>query len=133
MQEKLPIPEPERKRHGLTTFWLFYLLLNGLTLILLFTTLRTDAEEILKTEFSDLYCNIMVAVGILNAISATLLLNWKKIGFHGIIISSIIKLYANLQLNSSMAAAVLGLTDIAILYMILKLKKNGKSTWDWLS
>lgn len=132
MQEILPKREPKRGRHGLTTFWLFYILLNGLTLILLFTTLQNDAEKILDVEFSDLYRDFMVTVGFLNAASAVLLLKWKKLGFHGVIISSIIKLYANLQLDSSLTA-ILGLTDIAILYMMLKLKKNGKSTWDWLT
>ncbi len=123
----------KRERHGFTTFWLIYLILNGLTSIFAFTYLREDLEKLTEIQFTDLYCNIMISVGILNAISAGLLMIWKKIGFHGIIISTIIKLYANMQLNSNITAALFGLLDIAILYMILKLRKNGKSAWDWLT
>lgn len=124
--------QPERQRHGFVTFWLGYLILNGLASTLTFTYLRKDVEDFLKIELSDQYCQFMIGIGILNAISALLLFRWKKIGFHGSIIASILNMYLNVQMGSGVFSALLSLSQAGILYMVLQIKKNEKSAWEWL-
>lgn len=124
--------EKQIKRHGLTTFWLYYTLLNGLMMIVLFTFFQAEVEKILDSTFTPLYINLMITIGLLNGFSSALLLKWKKIGFHIFIIANIIKLYANMDLNADVMASMLGLLDVLIMYMILKLKKDGVSTWERL-
>ena len=125
--------DTKRARHGLTTFWLIYMVINGIASIVSFSLLRKDIETFLKIPLSDEYCRYLIIIGAINAISALLLLYWKKIGFHGIIIASILNLYVNLQLTSEMSSAFLSLMQIAVLYLVLKLKKNNKTAWEQLT
>jgi hypothetical protein len=74
-----------------------------------------------------------MGLGVLNAISAVLLLKWKKIGFHGLVISNIINMYVSGLMGSGVESTFFGLMQIGILYMVLQMKKNEKSTWEWLS
>ncbi len=132
MPEQDQQKEPIRERHGFTTFWLGYLIVNGLTAILLFTFFKKDVAEILQMELTDQYCYFMIGIGILNAISAFLLLSWKKIGFHGIIVSSILSMYLSLQMGSGIGASLLAFAQTGVLYLVLQLKKNNRSAWEWL-
>ena len=137
-QEK---PEPIRKRHGFVTFWLIYILLNGISNILAFTIFRSEMEEVYKKIFndqvqfvvSDEIAYYLIGLGVLNTISSILLLKWKKIGFHGLIISNIVNMYVSGLMGSGIEATFLGVMQIGILYMVLQIKKNEKSTWDWLT
>lgn len=123
---------PERQRHGFVTFWLGYLMLNGLASVLTFTYLRKDVEEFLKIELSDQYCQFLIAIGILNAISAFLLFRWKKVGFHGSIVAAILNMYLTVQMGAGIFSGLLSLSQAGILYMVLQIKKNEKSAWEWL-
>ncbi|MCO5232647.1 MAG: hypothetical protein LC105_10870 [Chitinophagales bacterium] len=125
--------EPQRQRHGFVTFWLWYMVVNGVSSILAVTVLRKDFEHFIEIKFTDTFVNFQIIIGILTVLSSFLLLSWKKIGFHGIIIASIISLYLNMQMQSGITNALFGLSQIFILYLVLKLRKGDKSTWDWLT
>lgn len=131
--EEVEKKEPVRKRHGFVTFWMIYILLNGLSSILAYTLFRTEIEKLFKLKLSDEICYYLIGLGVLNSISAILLLNWKKIGFHGLVISYIINMYVSNLMNSGIESTFFGLMQIGILYMVLKMRKEDKSTWDWLT
>ena len=132
LEEKLP-KEPIKKRNGFVTFWMYYILLNGLSSILAYSIYRPEIEQIFKLKLSDEICYYLMGLGVLNAISAVLLLKWKKIGFHGLVISNIINMYVSGLMGSGVESTFFGLMQIGILYMVLQMKKNEKSTWEWLS
>ncbi|HUH73861.1 MAG TPA: hypothetical protein VLZ75_05580 [Chitinophagales bacterium] len=131
--QELEKKEPVRKRHGFVTFWLVYILMNGLSTLLAYTIFREEIQKILKIEISDEVAYYLMGLGVMNAISVILLLNWKKIGFHGLVISNIVNMYVSNLMGSGVESTFFGLMQIAILYMVLKMKKNEKSTWDWLT
>ncbi|MCO5232054.1 MAG: hypothetical protein M9958_12960 [Chitinophagales bacterium] len=124
--------EPQRVRHGFTTFWLWYMFVNGVSSILAVTLMRKEFEKFLEIQFSDMFVKFQIAIGVLTALSSLLLLGWKKIGFHGIIIANILSLYLNIKMESGLANTIFGLSQIFILYLILKLRKGETSTWDGL-
>jgi hypothetical protein len=59
-------------------------------------------------------------------------LSWKKSGFWVIICSSVFSLIANVVSGESIGIALIGLVGIPILWGILQLRKDGKSTWEQL-
>ena len=124
--------EPVRKRHGFVTFWLIYILMNGLSTLLAYTVFRVEIQEILNIEISDEFASYLMGLGVLNAVSAILLLKWKKIGFHGLVVSNIVNMYVSGLMGSGIEATLFGLMQIGILYLVLQMKKNEKSAWEWL-
>lgn len=131
--QELEKKEPVRKRHGFVTFWLVYILMNGLSTLLAYTIFKEEIQELLKIQISDEFASYLMGLGVLNAVSAILLLNWKKIGFHGLVVSNIVNMYVSGLMNSGIEATLFGLMQIGILYMVLQMKKEDKSTWEWLS
>ena len=124
---------PKRKRHFLVTLWLGYLLVNGISSIIGFTIFKEQIDEALKIEFSPELVRYLVAIGFIDALGALFLLKWKKIGFHFIIIATIINVYVSSQLEAGVMNAFLGLSQIFFTYVILNMRKYGKSTWEWLT
>ena len=75
---------------------------------------------------------LLIAMAIINVLLSILILNWKKIGFWGFILTGVITFIINLNMETSLVLALLGLSGIPILFGILKIKKSGISTWEGL-
>lgn len=133
IEEQQQKKEPIRQRSKFVTFWMYYILLNGLSSILAYSVYRPEIEKIFKLKLSDEICYYLIGLGVLNAISAILLLKWKKIGFHGLVISNIINMYVSGLMGSGVESTFFGLMQIGILYMVLQMKRNEKSAWEWLN
>lgn len=124
---------PERKRHPFVTFWLVFVIANGISSIFAYTVFKKDVEQLFGIELTSNITYMLVGMGVWNAISGLLLFSWKKIGFHGLVISGIFGMYVNYLMGAGAESTLLGLIQLGILYMILQLKKDGKSTWQWLT
>jgi hypothetical protein len=72
----------------------------------------------------------LMIVSLSNIAFALSLFKWKKWGFYGSIVSSIIGLLINTNLELPLEQTVLGLLGVGILFAVLQIKQNGKSTWD---
>lgn len=75
---------------------------------------------------------LLIAIAIINVLLSILILNWKKIGFWGFILTGVITFIINLNMETSLVLALLGLSGIPILFGILRIKRNGVSAWDGL-
>jgi hypothetical protein len=71
-------------------------------------------------------------MGIGNIIFAVALLRWKKWGFIGFVLTSIIAAGINLKVGISVLQTLLGLVGVFVLCGILRISKGGVSTWDSL-
>lgn len=72
-------------------------------------------------------------LGLCNVIFAVLIFKWKKLGFHGFLITSILGLILNFMIGIGLGQSIAGLVGVALLYGILQLKAaNGQSAWDGL-
>ena len=65
-------------------------------------------------------------VSVLNVIFAIAIFNWKKWGFWGFIMTSLIALYVNLTIGIGIGNSLVGLLGVAILYGVLQIGKQNK-------
>ena len=137
-----------RKRHGFTTFWLFYKLITSIigTLGFLSLLISIDNEILNHNEFFIVFILFLIYI-----IGFLLLLLWKKMGFWIFIGTSVINIIYCLiivtdsinKLIDSIGIGSLGiivaiiltlptLIDLAIMWGVLHLRKNGKNTLEQL-
>lgn len=132
MSDNIPKEPVVRKRNFFVTFWLIYILFSGVSSVFSFSLYKKEVEKILEIEFSQEFAYMMIIIGALSALSAFLLILWKKIGFHILIVSNIISLYVSIQMGGTLGSSIMSLTQIALTYMILQLHSNGRTAWSWL-
>lgn len=71
--------------------------------------------------------------GVVNVLSAILLLRWNKIGFYMMVVSSIMAIIVNICVLKMEPVAMVGsLFAIVIWWAILQMKKDGVSAWSQL-
>ena len=69
---------------------------------------------------------VLGVVAVFNLVCAIALFNWKKWGFWGFIISSIVTLVINLNIGLGVAQSLSGLIGVAVLYGVLQIGKENK-------
>lgn len=144
----------EKQRHGFVTFWLVLMIIANIAGAIMqmlsanYAIWQYATEEKAKLFFYvehgmvDYYTYavyFMVVLSIINVVGASLILNWKKVGywlFLGsasaclvIMISFAILGGVSNTVFSSMLGAVLG---PVVLWAILQIKKDGVSCWELL-
>ncbi len=121
-----------KQRHGCVTAWLILLILvNSLTAISYLFAGGLIAQNI-PGEISRSMMIILALMGIANVIFAVLLFKWRKIGFWGFLLTSIVALAINLNIGMSIGQSLLGLVGIILLYAVLQIKKDQVSAWNQL-
>ena len=70
---------------------------------------------------------LITLCAVANIIFAVMLLRWKKFGFFGFCVTSVIALALNLSIGVSIVQSALGLLGIAILYWVLNMGEEEKA------
>jgi hypothetical protein len=109
------------KRHGCVTAWL--------VMTLVMSSIANKPIHMPKVSVVTAYCFAILAV--LNIIFSIQLLHYKKSGFYGFAVTTILGFIINISIGISPIAPFLGLTSIAVLYAILQIKRNGISAWTY--
>ncbi len=122
-----PLPE----RHGCVSAWLIFALVMNAIVALLYLYFANKPIQIPKLSVLTLYCFIILLV--LNLIFIAKLLKWKKSGFYGICVTTIIGFLINITVGLPPTPCIVGLLSIPILYGILQIKKGGISAWDYMN
>lgn len=116
-----------KSRHGCVTAWLILMIIvNSITSLTYFTNSNSIPNV------SNSLIMALGIIGILNVIFSVLLLQYKKIGFFGFIVSSIITSVLNTMIGIDVGRALLGLVGIALVYAILQIKQDNHSAWEHL-
>lgn len=68
----------------------------------------------------------MIVLSLLNLVCAIVLFHWKKWGFWGFCVSSVIGLVVNLQIGLGIGPAIIGLVGVLLLYGVLHIGKKNK-------
>ena len=124
-----PIPiTPER--HGCVTAWLVLMLIGSSSTCLLYFFEDYRMEKLLK--ISSIAVGFIIIIGIFNVVFSIMLLSWKKAGFYGFTVTTIILFITNICIKLSLIPTVLSLFGIGLLYGILQIKKGGRSAWYYL-
>lgn len=116
-----------KSRHGcVTTYLVLMIIVNSITALTYFS--RNNSIP----NISNGLVIVLGIIGTLNVIFAVLLLQYKKIGFYGFVVSSIITFVLNTMIGIDVGKALLGLVGIAIFYAILQIKQDNNSAWQHL-
>jgi hypothetical protein len=117
----------EKQRHGCLTTWLVLtIIVNLVSVPLLYWSLTTSGASTSAWLLLYIGFNSIVLVG-----CAIALFKWKKWGFYGIAIWSVIGFIVNLIIGYSFYQALFGLLAIAILYGVLQIGGDQKG-WSQL-
>ena len=120
----------KKQRHGCVTTWLILMIIiNSLSSIIYFFASDFVVES-LSGDVSTPMIVLLGIIGIANVVFSVLLLQWKKNGFWGFIVTSIAALIINLYLGLGIGQSVFGMVGMAILYGVLQMKKNDVTAWD---
>jgi hypothetical protein len=119
-----------RTRHGFTTFWLIVSLIS---FVITGSTYLFSPQVIIQ--YWDASRSLVLLFGIVSmvgVVGAILLLCWKKIGFWIYIGIAVASFFLNMALRLSIAQCLFGLVGIAIMWGVLQIRKNNKTTWEQL-
>ena len=122
--------ETEKKRHGcLTAYLIFMLVVNALcALVMPFTASLVQKPT---PSFPSWLLWISASLGLLNVVFTMALFKWKKSGFIGFCVVSVIALGINLYGGLGVGASLRGLIGIVILYGVLQIGGDKKG-WSQL-
>ena len=128
-----------KRRHGCITAWFIFgvvtNLLAGLGYILLRDSLPALMKEVGQVSV-DLTPNYFIVEGVVSLIVVVCyiqLWQWKKIGFHGLILCTMITASVNYMADPVWTQLIFSFVGILIQYMILQIKENGRTAWSWLN
>lgn len=127
-----------KKRHGCVTAWfvfgIFVNLFVGLGYVLLKDMLPEAMKQMgnVKVDLTSNYFLMEGLVSLLLVCCYVQLWRWKKIGFHGMILCTMITASVNFMAESDWRQFVFSFFGILLQYLILQIKENGKSAWSLL-
>lgn len=116
-----------KSRHGCVTAYLIFMIIAnaGSALVTLTTSeLITDTMP----DMPSWGIPALVVLGVLNVVFAVLLFRWKRIGFYGFIVTSIIAAGINMTAGLDMTQVIGGLIGVGILFGVLQIGKPA-SAW----
>ena len=120
-----------KKRHGCLTAWLILMIVANSAMALFYLL----GMQIMKEAYPNVpvwLFLILTPLGVFNLICAIALFNWKKWGFWGFCVSSVIAMIVNIFIGLGIGQSVAGLLGIAFLYGILQIGKDNKG-WPQLN
>jgi len=119
----------ERKRHWFTSFYLIFSLLSALSAGFLY---GFEPEIFSAVDISGLV-RLHIITAILQVVGSILLLCWKKAGFWVYAGSYLVGTIISIAMGIHPAFLIItGVIAIAIMWNVLHIHKNGKSTWQHL-
>ena len=119
-----------KQRHGCVTAWLILVIIGNSVTALVYLFANELITQNLPIEIPNSMMIALAILGIGNVIFAIMLLKWKKTGFWGFIVTSILAMIINLIIGVGVFQSLLGLISIGLLYAILQFKMAGVSAWD---
>lgn len=130
---EIEVTDYTKERHWFVTGWLILkIAANCVTAYFYLKSIFITKGSPIDISEREWIIILLIAIAIINVLLSILILNWKKIGFWGFILTGVITFIINLNMETSLVLALLGLSGIPILFGILRIKRNGVSAWDGL-
>lgn len=117
-----------KQRHGCLTTWLVLMIVINSVTALMYLFGSEMIGKSLPSAPGWMFPVLAVA-SLFNVACAVALFKWKKWGFYGFVVTSVVALVVNLMLGIGPLQSVLGLVGLAILYGVLQIggEKKGWS------
>lgn len=129
LQDKVKLnEEPLRKRHGCVTTYIFISIFVGI----ITSIISFFPKEFWGSRFPDAAVPMSIVAGCLSVIdivAIAMMLAWKKIGFFLYCVIGIVCCIITLQMGN-IQFAIYGFVGIIVYYLVLQIKKDGKSCWE---
>lgn len=126
------------KRHGCVTAWLIFgMVINaivGLGYILMRDLLPQAMMEFSQNRM-ELTPNYFLTEGLVSlalVFCFVQLWQWKKMGFHGIILCTMITASVNYMANHQLTDFIFSFTGVLVHFLVLQIKINNQSAWSLL-
>ncbi len=119
----------QKQRHGCLTAYLILMLLANSGLMVVYSMAALSGQG--PANIPEWAFPVLAVAGLLNVIFSIALFRWKKWGFWGYVVLSLLVLGINLKIGLGIGPSVTGLTGIAILFGVLQIG-NDKSGWKQL-
>lgn len=119
-----------KQRHGCLTAWLVLIIVaNALVGVVYIATAGTMTSTGAVPGWA---IPILILLSLVNVGLAISLFMWKRWGFYGFIVTSLIALVVNLAIGLSIAQALFGLVGVAVLYGVLQIGNESSKGWPQL-
>jgi hypothetical protein len=115
----------EKQRHGCLTAWLVLMIVANAATAVLYLIAGAAFRQKLPNA-PDWVLPVLIGMGVVNVVCAVGLFRWKKWGFYGFLVTSVMAFAVNLMLGLGIARALLGLVGVAILYGVLQIGTENK-------
>ena len=119
-----------KQRHGCLTAWLIYLIISYSIVSLGLLYNIDGVVQRFKYLKSENLLLIVASIEILNVLFSFMLLKWVKLGFWGLLSTSILLSVIQIINSNNILTPVITVIVMSILYGLLKLKKRNVSGWD---
>lgn len=119
---------PIRKRHGCVTTWFCISIFVGI----ITSVTSFFPKEFWGSRFPDAAVPMSIVTGflsIVDIVAIALMFAWRKIGFFLYCVIGIVSCIITLQMGN-IQFAIYGFVGIIVYYLILQIKKDGKSCWE---
>lgn len=119
-----------KERPGAVTAWLMLLIISNLIMAFIYLIGNEKMPGVFSTKGMSFYFRFVFSmIAIANIICIVLLLQWKKWGFWGLVISGICVFAINVFNGAGVIESISGLFGLVMLYGILQIRKNNISAW----
>ncbi len=118
-----------KQRHGCLTTWLILMLLANSGTALMYLLGDSSIHTILP-DMAGWVIPVLIVMCLFNIVCTIALFMWKKWGFWGFIVSSVVSVGVNISGGLDIGSSAGGLIGIAILYGIMQIgDKNKNKGW----
>jgi hypothetical protein len=119
-----------KQRHGCLTAWLVLMIIANSGTALVYLLGSAAIKQTLPS--APAWCFPLLAVlGLLNVVCAVALLQWRKWGFFGFVVSALAAFGINLAIGLNIVQACFGLVGVGVLYAVLQIG-NANKGWPQL-
>ncbi|MCM4166059.1 MULTISPECIES: hypothetical protein [unclassified Arenibacter] len=113
--------ENNQKRNIVLTIYLYFTLFIGIYF------LKEDFQNVFNdSDFDNVF---LLIVGVADIIFTFMILDWRKFGFYGLLVTSLLLMIFNLISGYGLLISLLGFFGFIIIFLLLQLKKKGVSGW----
>ena len=114
-----------KQRHGCLTAWLILVIIvNTLGSLVYFFDSSVVASTLPSSKTWAI--PVIAALGVANVAFAIALFQWKRWGFYGLVLSTLIGFVVNITIGTSVVEALVNLVGLAILYGVLQIGDTNK-------
>lgn len=114
-----------KSRHGCLTAWLVVMILANSASFLLYLLAQDMISEQLP-QLPDWAFPVLIVGSLFNLLCALALFRWKKWGFWGACLSSIVIFVLNIELGIGIGQSLFGLVGVVLLYAVLHIGKDNQ-------